>query len=171
MIVGIEVVKTEKEIESISVLAREIWTEYFVPIIGIEQVNYMLEKFQSIDAISAQIDKGYEYFVAKHKEHSIGYLGLVPEIENRRMMISKIYSRLEFRGKGVGKELFRFVEDKALTADIATLWLTVNRFNHSSVSWYLYHGFEIVGEEKKDIGDGYFMDDFIMEKTVNVLRV
>ncbi len=167
MIDEIEIVKVEREIESISVLAREIWTEYFVSIIGIDQVNYMLAKFQSIEAISAQIDRGYEYFVVKHKKQLNGYLALVPEIENRKLMISKFYVRNDVRGKGLGKTMLNFIEKKALKTDISTLWLTVNRFNKSSVSWYLHHGFQIVEEEKMDIGGGYFMDDFIMEKTIN----
>lgn len=171
MIDEIEIVKVENEIEPVSVLAKEIWTEHFTPIIGIDQVNYMLNKYQSIEAISAQIVQGYEYFIVKHKEQSIAYFGLNPEFENNILMISKLYCRLDFRGKGLGKAMLNFIEDKALKVDISTLWLTVNRFNQSSVSWYLNRGFKIVKEEKTDIGSGFFMDDFIMEKTIHSSRV
>ena len=43
------------QIETVVELAKEIWTEHYVPIIGIEQVEYMLAKSQSFDAISNQI--------------------------------------------------------------------------------------------------------------------
>lgn len=107
---GIIIAKVENEIESVSVLAKEIWTEHFVPIIGVDQVNYMLRKFQSVDAISAQIVQGYEYYIVKHQEQSIGYLGLVPEIQNTKLMISKFYTRRDARGKGVGTAMLHFIE-------------------------------------------------------------
>ena len=50
---------------------------------------------------------------------------------------------------------------------LSSLWLTVNRYNTHTISWYKYHGFEIIDEVKKDIGEGFFMDDYIIEKSIS----
>ena len=55
-------VSTEYGIEIIESLAREIWTEHYIPVIGREQVDYMLARFQSRQAIGEQIRSGVRYF-------------------------------------------------------------------------------------------------------------
>lgn len=59
-----------------------------------------------------------------------------------------------------------FIEARCKTSGFVTLWLTVNRFNNGPIEWYKRHGFVIVDEVKKDIGQGFFMDDFILEKRI-----
>ncbi|MBN1379157.1 MAG: GNAT family N-acetyltransferase [Gammaproteobacteria bacterium] len=166
MIDEVNIIRAENEIDAVSALAEEIWIEHFVPIIGVDQVNFMLKKFQSIEAISEQMLKGYEYYVAKFKEELIGYFALVPDHPNGRLMISKFYVKHAARGKGLGKTMLQFIEHRALTMSISRLRLTVNRFNQSSISWYLRRGFKTVEEVDVEIGGGFYMNDFIMEKTI-----
>jgi ribosomal protein S18 acetylase RimI-like enzyme len=82
------------------------------------------------------------------------------------MLISKIYVKNSVRGSGVGNQLLDFIEETSRARNFNTVWLTVNRFNDSTVKWYFRHGFITVEEIKKDIGGGFFMDDFIMEKKI-----
>ncbi|MGY6274044.1 GNAT family N-acetyltransferase [Methylomonas sp. MgM2] len=158
--------KTADEINVVAALAREIWTQHFTPIIGAAQVDYMLRNFQSAGAIQSQISGGGEYYLASIEHLSVGYMSLIPDSEKNEMMISKIYLKRSARGVGIGKSLLDFAEQKCVKDKIGRLWLTVNRFNAGSISWYQYRGFDIVDEVKKDIGDGFFMDDFIMEKSI-----
>ena len=51
----LERVRTPAQIAAVAALARETWTRHYVPIIGVAQVEYMLEKFQSEEAIARQI--------------------------------------------------------------------------------------------------------------------
>lgn len=166
MTVTITKVTTKDEIGTISALAREIWTQHFTPIIGASQVDYMLTRFQGAAVISSQIADGWEYYLIRSQQDWVGYTGLVPDRENGRMMISKIYLLDRARGKGLGKALLEFIEDKSMAGGCPTLWLTVNRFNEGPIAWYKRRGFEIVDEVKKDIGNGFFMDDLIMEKRI-----
>ena len=154
----------DDDIAAVAELADEIWHEHFVSIIGEPQVDYMLEKFQSPSAIAAQLESGYEYYIASADGQSAGYTGLIPDPANRRMMISKLYVRLDARGTGLGSGLLEFAGEECRKRGIDTIWLTVNRFNHQPVDWYRRKGFSVVDEVKKDIGAGFFMDDFIMEK-------
>lgn len=166
MSVEIARVKTGSDIDVVATLAQEIWTQHFTPIIGESQVKYMLTKFQSADAIKSQISSGCEYYLAEVDNERVGYTCLIPDLNNSKMMLSKIYIQYSARGKGTGRSILDFIEKKCITEKVTTLWLTVNRFNTVPVSWYKRRGFDVVDEVKKDIGDGFFMDDYIMEKKI-----
>jgi diamine N-acetyltransferase len=160
-------VTDQHEIAAVSALAEEIWRQHFIPIIGEAQVKYMLAKFQSVEAITDQISDGYEYYLVKQADALAGYFGLVPDQKSKRTMISKLYTRLAVRGSGLGKDILRFIEARGQELGSARLWLTVNRFNQGPISWYLRRGFKVTQEVKTDIGGGFFMDDFIMEKDIS----
>ena len=85
------------------------------------------------------------------------------------MMISKIYTVQSARGNGIGKKMLDFIEAKCASSNIRTLWLTVNKQNQHPISWYKHRGFKVVDSVKTDIGGGFFMDDYIMEKSVGVV--
>lgn len=157
-------VSTDDDIDCVATLATDIWTEHFTPIIGASQVKYMLKKFQRSDVIKSQITSGAEYYLAKVENESVGYIGLIPDLDARKMMLSKIYLKSSTRGKGVGKALLDYVEDKCVLENFSSLWLTVNKFNDGPITWYKRSGFFVIEEVKKDIGGGFFMDDYIMEK-------
>ena len=161
-----EKVDNESCIRNVASLAHEIWNQHFVPIIGQAQVDYMLDKFQSVNAITKQLNEGFEYYIISSDKTKAGYLGLLPDINSGKMMISKIYVRKELRGSGVGNSAIEFVKNLCRNRNINTIWLTVNRYNDDTIEWYLRKGFVIVQEVKKDIGNGFFMDDYIMEMKV-----
>ncbi len=159
-------VLSEEEIAEVARLAQEIWQEHYVPIIGQAQVDYMLEKFQSTGALTRQIAQQYEYYLVLDSAQSAGYVGLVPDSREAKLLLSKIYIRKELRGRRLRKEALGFVEDICRKRDIATIRLTVNKNNARSIAWYQRMGFTNVGPTVQDIGGGFVMDDFIMEKTI-----
>jgi len=167
----IQAVKSSDDIREVAMLAHEIWNQHFVSIIGQQQVDYMLNEFQSPSAIISQISTGFEYYlVFTEREDQLekaGYLGLLPDEEEGRLMISKIYIKAQHRGAGLGNYSVDFVKNLCAERQLKTIWLTVNRFNNDTLDWYKRKGFVIVDEVKKDIGGGFVMDDFIMELTVD----
>ena len=105
-------VTRRQEIAIIEALAREIWTEHYTPIIGRDQVNYMLCTFQSKDAISTQMDtEGYRYFLMEEEGAHIGYMAV--QSSGDELFLSKIYIKASERGKGLGKKAIRFLENLA----------------------------------------------------------
>jgi len=157
---------SEEDIAEVARLAREIWQEHYLPIIGQAQIDYMLEKFQSSGAITRQIEQKYEYYLVLDRAQSAGYVGLVPDPGESKLLLSKIYIRKELRGRGLGKETLEFLENICRQRSITTIWLTVNKNNACSISWYTKRGFTNTGPTVQDIGEGFVMDDFIMEKTI-----
>ncbi len=159
----IKSVHTPEDIARTCELARHIWTEHFTPIIGPQQVRYMLEKFQSFDAIRSQIeDGGYRYFLLlEHaKPQAQGYLAV--KAEPNALFLSKIYLRKECRGRGDGKRMMAFVKELARKAGLEGIRLTVNRNNREAIDFYRACGFELADTQVTDIGDGFVMDDYVM---------
>ena len=159
-------VKTLDEIQQVTSLAHEIWTSHYVPIIGQEQVDYMLEMFQSTSAISAQIANGYDYYLVLDNEQVAGYFALVPSTRDSSLLLSKIYIRSAFRGQGLGKEVVAFAEQQCLDHGFKTMWLTVNKHNVTSIAFYIGLGFTIETAIVNNIGKGFVMDDYKMIKRI-----
>ena len=150
-------VTTESQIEQVAELAKQIWTKHYTPIIGNEQVHYMLEKFQSKHAITDQINKHYHYFLIT-TTYPIGYCAYL--IEGTSLFLSKIYILHSEQGYGFGRKLMSHVIDKAQDAACNQIRLTVNKYNSNSIAAYYKMGFVKNKEIIFDIGNGYIMDDY-----------
>lgn len=159
----LERVKTPAQIAAAAALAKEIWTQHYVPLIGLAQVEYMLAKFQSAAAIARQIAaEGYEYYLAP----GAGYLALVPDPEKKSALLSKIYVKAELRGTGLGRALVEFAQKRCAELGCGELWLTVNRNNAGSIAFYERMGFRKTRAVVTGIGGGFVMDDWRMAKDV-----
>ena len=160
----IEPVSDERQIEVIERLACKIWNEHFIPVIGKAQVDYMLDKYQSRNAITEQIINGYLYYLFGNNNHSIGYMGVLPE--GQLLFLSKLYIASEERGKGYGRMAIEFLEELAVQKGVSKITLTVNRNNTDTIKVYKRLGFVSQGTIVQDIGNGFVMDDYKMEKEV-----
>lgn len=160
----INLVKSSKQTEIVAELATIIWQEHYIPIIGIEQVDYMLDKFQSPLAITEQITSGYEYYLLKLENENVGYISI--QKRNDTLFLSKIYIVNYSRGKGVGKEAMAFIAERARQLECTTITLTVNKYNSNSIKAYEKIGFVKTNAIVQDIGNGYVMDDFVFEKKI-----
>ena len=145
-------------------VAEEIWREHYIPIIGEQQVEYMLEKFLSAEALVEQINSGYEYFLLSYDYTFAGFAGI--KEEGGKLFLSKLYLYNEFRGKGIASYMFQKFVEICKMRELDKIWLTCNRHNTNSYEVYKHLGFVTVREEKADIGEGFVMDDFIMEYDV-----
>ncbi|WP_339324597.1 GNAT family N-acetyltransferase [Paenibacillus sp. FSL W8-0194] len=158
-------VETENEIATVAEMASQIWFEYFVSIISKEQIAYMVEKFQSAPAMTEQIKRqGYEYYVMKAEGRNVGYLAV--KEDQGKLFLSKFYIRKEERGKGYASQAMEQLTGRCKERKLASIWLTVNRHNHSAIAVYNKKGFKTVKTQVADIGNGFVMDDYVMEKTI-----
>lgn len=160
-------VKTQEEIVTVARLAREIWTAHYVPIVGREQVEYMLERFQSETAVSKQISEGVEYVLISREGEALGYAAITPE-DAETLFLSKIYVRESARGCGAGKAFLSHARCIAEDRGFSQIRLTVNRQNTETIAWYHRRGFVQTGLQCQDIGGGFVMDDFVMCLPLNV---
>lgn len=158
-------VTTDEQITQTASLAGTIWHECFAHILSLEQIDYMVDKFQSKPAMTAQINtEGYEYFLLQVEGQPVGYISV--HAKDDKLLLSKFYMLAAARGKGYGKKTLAFVEELGRQRHCAGVWLTVNRHNQRAIAVYRKTGFEMTREEVKDIGGGYVMDDYIFEKPI-----
>lgn len=159
----IEKVTTDNELHEVAELAEKIWHECFVGIISLGQIDYMVEKFQSYNAMREQIKvQGYTYLAVREDGELCGYIAIKPEKDDR-LFLSKLYLRSDMRGKGVGTKMLERVFDEARTLGRKRVYLTVNKHNDRAIAVYMKTGFETVDEVVTDIGNGFVMDDYIFE--------
>lgn len=155
-------VQSPEEIKIAAALADEIWHQHYGALLGTEQVDYMVEKFQSESAISKQIAEGTAYVLAVDRGEPVGFCAYHPE--NERMFLSKIYLRKDARGKGIARQFLNLVEQQAAKLGLPAVYLTVNKENSGSIAVYKAMGFRIIDAVKTPIGGGFFMDDYVMQK-------
>ncbi len=163
-------VVTDDECKQLATLASEIWHEYWPDRIGLGQTDYMVELFQSYEAITRDMrENKYEYWFicAPDDGRRVGYTGGHVEEETNRFFISKIYLLADERGKGFASSTIKFYEGICRERNLHAMYLTVNKENDLAIRAYLGTGFTTIDATVSDIGGGYYMDDYIMEKTVD----
>ncbi len=166
MQIAFEPVKTEEQIASVAEIAEPIWYATYEPIIGADAVAYMIDKFQSVPAIHRQLkEEGYVYYLICADEKAVGFTGLVPH-KDGKMFLSKLYVQPEYRGKGIPRAAFEFISQLCREEGLDKIYLTVNKQNTHAIEVYMHHGFYEIDAVVTDIGFGYVMDDYILQKDV-----
>ena len=166
MSIEITKVKYYPELIKIAELADKIWHEFFVSIISGGQIDYMVKNFQSIEAMTDQIEnQHYSYFAVRENGELIGYIGMKPE-DDDRFFLSKLYLRGDKRGRGTASMMMKKVFEEAEKSGKKRVYLTVNKHNDHAVAVYKKIGFVTIDEVVTDIGSGYVMYDYIMEYTL-----
>ena len=153
---------TSHDFAVIESLAKQIWTSHYTPIIGSAQVDYMLTKFQSQSAIADDIGGGYVYTLAYSDGAPCGYSAIKLD---QGVFLSKFYVLQTHRGRGIGKALMDNIADFANRHNQSRIWLTCNKHN-PSLSVYKKMNFTIIDKIVTDIGGGYVMDDYVLEKAL-----
>lgn len=155
---------TSSDLLVIEELAKTIWREHYTPIIGSNQVEYMLANFQSVAAMQEQIYNGYNYYLMISCGEPVGYLATRKDAD--ALFLSKIYLLKAHRGKGIARKAMDFVVSETILAGLGLIRLTVNKNNTGSIHAYKKMGFQNMESVVTKIGEGYVMDDFVMEMEI-----
>lgn len=157
----------EYHLPQIQHIAREAWEKAYTEILTREQIEYMFDWMYSIPSMLEQMKvKGHGFLIARNGEQYTGFVSFEENYKNTfRTKIHKLYVLPDTQGSGVGKALVDAVAEIAKASGDTQLTLNVNRFNKAQ-GFYKRIGFDIIAEEDIDIGHGYLMEDYIMEKTL-----
>ena len=151
-------------LKTISSMASEIWHEHYEPILGRAQVDYMVERFLSPAAIKEQVGEGYSYRFAVAKGRKVGFFAYYPRED--ALYLSKIYLYRTERGKGYSRVILDYLKEVAAASSLPAIELNVNKHNDRSIAVYEKLGFTRLREEKIDIGQGCYMDDYVYRLTI-----
>ena len=167
-------VTTDEQIHRLADLASAIWHEYWPALIGANQTDYMVRQFQSYEAISRDMaENKYEYWFVvadkgKQTERIVGFTGGHNEPQTNRFFISKIYLLAQERGKHFASTIISFYADLCRKRGLHAMYLTVNKHNDLGIRAYQGKGFKTIDATKTAIGCGFVLDDYIMERPVNL---
>jgi len=143
----------------------QVWPPTYVPIIGEQQVAYMIGLFYAPEHLAKQMAEGHSFIVCYSGEEPVGFAGW-SEVEPNIYKLHKLYVLTTRQGRGIGKLMMDHILKEIKTAGATALRLNVNRHNLNAKAFYEKTGFTLYKDEDIDIGSGYFMNDHVLELTV-----
>lgn len=153
---------SDNDVMLIRELSLKVWPQTYASILSAEQISYMLNLMYSEAALHQQLKDQHHFFIVYNAGIPIGFASY-SELEHPIFKLHKIYVLPLQQGRGTGRivleELFKLVKKEGATA----LRLNVNR-NNRALSFYKKLGFVVIREEDIDIGGGFMMNDYVMEK-------
>lgn len=153
-----------EDIDELLPLAHRIWHAHYPGIITVAQIDYMLPRSYTREIILGEIDQqGISWIVIRNGKTMIGFIAVGPHGDNI-MKLHKLYLLPEFHGQGIGSAALAEVERVAHMHNTTKLVLNVNKHNPKAISAYQRAGWQVAEEIIVDIGNGYVMNDYIMEK-------
>ena len=153
-----------EDLVKVQSIAHRTWPSTFANILSPEQIEYMLNWMYSLDMLESQLEKGHTFLLAEENGEELGFAGFeMNHSEGPKAKLHKIYLLPEAQGKGAGKALIHEVTDRARKAEQKSLLLNVNKYNQKAIEFYNKIGFQEIYKEVIDIGNGYVMDDVVME--------
>ena len=158
---------TDNNFTSIRAIAAAVWPIAYGTILSKEQLDYMMEMMYSVSALQEQANSnGNHFIIATENEIPVGFASYEFNCnETDKTKIHKIYVLTSQQRKGIGKLLIDYINSEAILNNQMGLLLNVNR-NNEAQYFYKKLGFSVFYEEVIAIGNGYVMDDYVMEKSI-----
>lgn len=153
-----------ESIPVIQSLANTTWAVTYREILSPEQMNYMLDMIYSADALRDQIEnQKHEFIIIYYEEKPVGFAsyGIKDKSNKNVYRLHKIYVEPSQQGTGSGKTLLNYVLFDITARGAKSLELNVNRQNNA-LGFYQKMGFQIRESKDIPIGNGYFMNDYIL---------
>lgn len=149
-------------------LTKKIWPVAYGEILSKSQLDYMIDKFYNEPALRELIQKGHVFYLAQDdNDNYVGFVSYEINSEPNKTKIHKIYVLPETQGTGLGRQFFELVKGKTIENNQKAIFLNVNKYN-IAIHFYTKLGFTKVKDEVIDIGNGYVMDDYVME--INIVQ-
>ena len=158
----------EDDLQSIHDMAEIVFRHTYRNILSPEQMEYMMDWMYSLPNLRRQLEDGHVYHIAYDGDSPCGYVSVQPdridEDGTEVFHLQKIYVLPSEQGTGLGRLLFNtatdFVCSRARKLPVR-IELNVNRSN-PAVGFYEHLGMRILRQGDFHIGNGFYMNDYIM---------
>lgn len=158
---------TAADFETLARLAEVIWRAHYTRIIGSAQIDYMLSERYTPEKLRLYLDAGDRWLMLLRIDNrAVGYCSYALTDDHGEMKLEQLYLLQELHGQGLGKLMLRHVEEQARVRGRSTLMLQTNKRNDIAIAFYRKAGFTVREEAVFDIGGGFVMDDYVMEKVL-----
>ena len=155
------------DVEPLNALAREIWHAHYPAIVSMAQIEYMLNQRYNTGVVLGELQRDDLWWDKLLVDGVMaGFSSYFLTGAPGEMKLDKLYVHPGCQRRGYGGMMIARACEVARTRGCNRLTLAVNKNNRGAIDAYLKHGFRIADSVVKDIGDGFVMDDYIMEKPV-----
>lgn len=149
-------------------IATITWPVAYSRILEPDQLEYMLGLFYSDESLADQYqNQQHRFFLAfDDNQQCVGFASYSyngNEASQNIYKLHKLYVLPDWQKAGVGRQLLQEVITVVRQKENPYLIVNVNRHN-SALHFYQKLGFQIIKEEDIDIGNGYYMIDYVMER-------
>ncbi len=158
---------TEADFPVLAALARTIWHAHYATIVSGAQIDYMLADRYTPENLRHYLPAEDRWmYLLRLSATPVGYCSWARTATADEMKLEQLYLRHEHKGKGLGGLMLRHIETHARKLGCGALSLQVNKQNVDAIAVYRKSGFTVREEIVLDIGKGFVMDDFIMQKVL-----
>jgi len=154
------------ELVHVQDIVYRTWPDTYGKILSRQQIDYMLQLFYNLPALEKSMEQDHLYHVFFEDGIPLGFIDVQPNTLPEALKLHKLYVLPDNHGKRIGKQLFQKAEEIAKVHGMKRLYLNVNRSNNA-IEFYRAMGLQVLKEEDVDIGNGYLMEDFVMEKILD----
>ena len=156
-------IASKEQLSIVRDLAYQIWPDTYGKTHTQSELDYMLSKFYSLESLENQWSNGHIFILANENESYLGFVSYEINSENTsKTKIHKLYVLPQTQGKGIGKQLVDYVKNDAIYNENIGLFLNVNKLNNAQ-DFYTKYDFKVTKDIIIDIGNGFVMDDYVME--------
>lgn len=149
----------------IHTIAHATWPVTYGQLLPAGQLEYMLDWIYSKNSIEQQMEREHQFSIGYHAGEPLGFASVEKQYRTpANFMIHKLYVLPSFQGKGIGKEFLDYITMMARQTAHDTLMLKVFVKNQNAIRFYQHLGFQSIGEEVTELGNGYAVLDYIMIK-------
>jgi GNAT superfamily N-acetyltransferase len=155
-----------RDLPTVELLAKKIWPATYGPMLTAEQIRFMLEKMYGQTVLRQQMTESeHQFLILEYHGEPAGYASFSPLTGEKKTKLHKFYLDPALHGKGLGRIFMEQVIRRVKANGSSMLQLDVNRLNPAK-DFYRKMGFSILKEKDTPIGNGFFMNDYVMERAL-----
>ncbi|MDR1102706.1 MAG: GNAT family N-acetyltransferase [Tannerella sp.] len=158
---------TVQDVERIRRMALRVFPDTYREIISPEQTDYMMEWMYAPAQIRRQMEEGQVYLILLKDGEDGGYAS-VERQEKDLFILQRLYVLPAFQGCQAGRFLFdeavKYIRE--VHPEPCVMELHVNRYNRA-VHFYRRMGMSVDREGDFPIGNGFYMNDYIMKRVIS----
>ena len=154
------------ELQIIRDIAADVWPKTFAAILSGTQIHYMMQMMYAPQVMEKELADGYHFLIINIDNIPSGYFSWSKTTSPGTAKLHKLYLMQKFHKQGIGSAMLAKAESEIGNAGFSRIRLNVNKHNLPAIKAYQRNGFTTVEKVKIDIGQGFYMDDFVMEKVI-----
>ncbi len=167
MDISFHLLKKKDELVFIREIAASIWPETFAGILSPEQIRYMMNMMYAPSVMDREFDSGFVFVLVRVDGCNAGYIVCSPD--HGVWKLHKLYLLSRYHSCGIGQKMLEHAAVLGRDRKFFAIRLNVNKQNIRAIRAYERNGFTTVESVKNPIGNGFYMDDYIMEKSLQIL--